>query len=66
MTGRREIMADEQEYRYRGYHHDRKHREKTTPMKSAGEKRLAAHPASVAQCNDGNMVTLAEINLPLR
>jgi hypothetical protein len=52
MMGRREIMADEQDDRYRGSPHDRKHREKATPMKSAREQRLAAHPASVVQRND--------------
>jgi hypothetical protein len=66
MMGRREIMAAEQDDRYRGYPHHRKHREKTAPMKSVGERRLPAHPASVVQCDHGNMMTLAEINLPLR
>jgi hypothetical protein len=33
-------------------------------MKSAGEQRLAAHPASFVHRDDGNMVTLAEINFP--
>ena len=66
MMGRREIMTDEQDDRYREYPRNSKHREKTTPMKSAGERRLPAHPASLVQCDDGNVVTLADINLQRR
>jgi hypothetical protein len=64
--GRRAIIADDQDERHCGSPRHLIHREQGAPLNSAGERQQPAHPENVIPCDDGNLVTLAGINLPPR